>query len=389
VTGYHEHFVRRASAAQRRHLSDDALLVHIKVIHAETHGIYGWPRTWKELLAKGIRVGKERVRKLMQLHGIRAKGKRRFKVTTDSNHNLPIAPNLLDRQFTVAEPDKVWVGDITYIATDEGWLFLAVVIDLFSRQVVGWSLRQDMTRDIVIDALRMAWFKRRPSKHAGLIFHSDRGSQYASQDFRDVLTEYGITASMSRRGNCWDNACSETLFGSLKVERLHGQRFATRRQAKDEAIAWLLWYNQTRLYSISTSAEAQALGRRSAGRAFVTVALAMRSAPSAHRAKCFRPRESHVRGNSNSCIPTRGRISPVPGSRSECHFRTGVGSGVEMKRATLRWLSLLLNQHLRSLVLAEWTAARAAIRQRLGKSSNVAESRMLPRFPAHQHVQPR
>ena len=140
-------------------------------------------------------------------------------------------------------------GDITYIATDEGWLFLAVVIDLFSRQVVGWTLRQDMTRDIVIDALRMAWFKRHPSKQAGLIFHSDRGSQYASHDFREVLKEYGITSSMSRRGNCWDNACSETLFGSLKVERLHGQRFETRRHAMDETIAWLLWYNSTRLHS--------------------------------------------------------------------------------------------------------------------------------------------
>ena len=128
-------------------------------------------------------------------------------------------------------------------------LFLAVVIDLFSRQVVGWSLRQDMTRDIVIDALRMAWFKRHPAKDAGLIFHSDRGSQYASKDFRDVLADYGITASMSRRGNCWDNACSETLFGSLKVERLHGQHFKTRRQAMDEVVAWMLWYNRTRLHS--------------------------------------------------------------------------------------------------------------------------------------------
>ena len=168
---------------------------------------------------------------------IRAKGKRRFKVTTDSKHDLPISPNLLNREFTVTEPDKVWAGDLTYIATDQGWLFLAVVIDLFSRQVVGWSLRPDMTRDIVIDALRMAWFKRHPRKRAGLIFHSDRGSQYASKDFRDVLTEYGITSSMSRKGNCWDNACGETLFGSLKVERLHGQRFETRRQAKDETIA--------------------------------------------------------------------------------------------------------------------------------------------------------
>ena len=124
-----------------------------------------------------------------------------------------------------------------------------MVIDLFSRQVVGWSLRGDMTRDIVIDALRMAWFKRHPGKHAGLIFHSDRGSQYASEDFCGLLAQYGITASMSRRGNCWDNACSETLFGSLKVERLHGQRFITRRQAKDEVIDWILWYNHSRLHS--------------------------------------------------------------------------------------------------------------------------------------------
>ena len=239
VAGYHEHFVRRASAAQRRHLSDDAMLVHIKVLHVQMRGSYGWPRIWRELLAGGIRVGKERVQKLMQRHCIRAKGKRRFKVTTDSNHDVPIAPNVLNREFAVAEPDRVWVGEITYIARDEGWLFVAVVIDLFSRQVVGWSLRDDMTSIIVIDALRMAWFKRHPSKQAGLIFHSDRGSQYASKDFRDVLKGYGITASMSRRGNCWD-ACSETLFGSLKVERLYGQQFASRRQARNETIEWLL-----------------------------------------------------------------------------------------------------------------------------------------------------
>ena len=204
VAGFHEHFVRRASAVQRRHLSNDAPLVHIKAIHAETRGGYGWPRIWKEVLARGIRVGKCRVQKLMQLHGIRAKGKRRFKLTTDSKHDLAFLLNLLDRQFDVAELDKIWAGDITHIATDEGWLFLAVVIDLFSRQVVGWSLRADMTRDIVVDALRMAWFKRHPSKQAGLIFHSDRGSQYASNDFKDVLTQYGITSSMSRKGNCRD-----------------------------------------------------------------------------------------------------------------------------------------------------------------------------------------
>ena len=252
VAGYHEHFVRSASAAQRCHLSDDALLVHIKTIYAQSRGAYGWPRIWKSLLANGVSVGKDRVQKLMKLHGIRAKGKRRFKVTTNSNHDLPIAANLLDRNFAVAQPDRAWVGDITYIWTDEGWLFLAVVVDLFSRQVVGGSLRNDMTASLVIDALRMAWFRRHPAKGTGLIFHSDRGSQYASKDFRAALNQYHITASMSRRGNCWDNACSETLFGSLKVERLYGQRFVTRRQARDETIAWLLWYNKDRLHSTLT-----------------------------------------------------------------------------------------------------------------------------------------
>ena len=155
----------------------------------------------------------------------------------------------LNRKFTVAAPNQAWVGDLTYIATEEGWLFLAVVIDLFSRKVVGWSMRQDMQRDLVIDALEMAWFKRNPGKLAGLIFHSDRGSQYASDDFREVLKEHGITPSMSRKGNCWDNACSETLFGSLKVERLYGRRFETIREAKDETISWLLWYNRTRMHS--------------------------------------------------------------------------------------------------------------------------------------------
>jgi transposase InsO family protein len=249
VSGYHAHLARQASVAPRRHLSDTALLVHIKAVHSRTRGSYGRPRILRELRNEGVRVGKQRLQTLMHRHGIRARGKRRFKVTTDSNHDLPIAANLLNRQFTVDAPDKAWVGDITYIHTDEGWLFLAVVIDLFSRQVVGWSMREDMTREIVIDALRMAWFKRHPGKQAGLLFHSDRGSQYASEDFRTVLKDYGISASMSRRGNCWDNACSETLFGSLKVERLYGQRFLTRRHAKDETLAWLLWYNQSRLHS--------------------------------------------------------------------------------------------------------------------------------------------
>jgi len=249
VAGYHEHIARRLTVARRRHLSDQALLVHIRAVFAAHRGAYGWPRIWRQLRAEGIRVGKLRVQQLMQRHGIRARGKRRFRVTTDSRHGLPIAPNLLNRNFTVAAPNQVWAGDMTYIPTEEGWLFLAVVLDLFSRRIVGWSLREDMRSELVVDALRMAWLQRSPDRTTELIFHSDRGSQYASSDFNQVLNECSIQPSMSRKGNCWDNACSETLFASLKVERLHGQRFQTIRQAKDETLDWLLWYNRTRLHS--------------------------------------------------------------------------------------------------------------------------------------------
>jgi putative transposase len=249
VAGYHEHMARRLTIARRRHLSDEALLVHIRAVFAAHRGAYGWPRIWRQLRAEGVRVGKLRVQQLMQRHGIRARGKRRFRVTTDSRHGLPIAPNLLNRNFTVAAPNRVWAGDMTYIQTEEGWLFLAVVLDLFSRRIVGWSLREDMRSELVVDALRMAWLQRSPNRRTELIFHSDRGSQYASYDFNQVLNECSIQPSMSRKGDCWDNACSETLFASLKVERLHGQRFQTIRQAKDETLDWLLWYNRTRLHS--------------------------------------------------------------------------------------------------------------------------------------------
>ena len=249
VAGYHEHMARRLTIARRRHLSDEALLVHIHAVFAAHRAAYGWPRIWRQLRAEGVRVGKLRVQQLMQRHGIRARGKRRFRVTTDSRHGLPIAPNLLNRNFTVAAPNRVWAGDMTYIQTEEGWLFLAVVLDLFSRRIVGWSLREDMRSELVVDALRMAWLQRSPNRKTELIFHSDRGSQYASSDFNQVLNESSIRPSMSRKGDCWDNACLETLFASLKVERLHGQRFQTIRQAKDETLDWLLWYNRTRLHS--------------------------------------------------------------------------------------------------------------------------------------------
>ena len=191
TSGYFEHQRRRQTSQPSQpgggRLSNEALVAHIRAIHAEVKGEYGWPRVWKELLARGIRVGKARVQRLMHTHGIKARSKRKFVVTTDSKHDLPIAENLVARDFTPTAPDRVWTSDITYIATDEGWLYLAAVIDLFSRQVVGRSLKEDMTRDFVIDAMRMAWVQA-TSEHAGRadppIFHIGRGRRYASQDFR-------------------------------------------------------------------------------------------------------------------------------------------------------------------------------------------------------------
>ena len=184
---------------------------------------------------------------LMKDNGLRARGKRRFRVTTDSSHGLPVSPNLLQRQFNVALPNRVWTGDVTYIWTAEGWVYLAVVIELHSRQIVGFAMDATMTRQLVIDALRMAWFRRKPP--SGLIFHSDRGSQYASGDFQTQLAAFSMQGSMSRKGDCWDNAVTETLFGSLKVERLHDMAFATRRAAKDEVMNWIQFYNSKRLHS--------------------------------------------------------------------------------------------------------------------------------------------
>jgi transposase InsO family protein len=251
ASGYRQHRARQTERTgpvqSGRRIGDVALLVHLKAIFNEMKGAYGWPRIWRELSARGIQTGKERVRKLMKVHGLRGRGKRKFKATTNSSHGLPVSPNLLERRFTVEAPNRVWAGDITYVWTKEGWLYLAVVIDLFSRQVVGFAMSERMTRQLVIDALRMAWFRRRPTN--GLIFHSDRGSQYASGDFQKQLVTFGMKGSMSRKGDCWDNAVTETLFGSLKVERLHGMHFATRRQAKDEVIDWLQFYNHRRLHS--------------------------------------------------------------------------------------------------------------------------------------------
>jgi len=251
ASGFHQWKQRQTakepSKAQRRGMSNDALLAHIKAIHAEVKGEYGWPRMWKELLARGMRVGKERVRKLMKQHGIRARTKRKFKATTNSAHNLPVAANLVARNFAPTRPNETWTSDITYIDTAEGWLYLAVMLDLFSRQVVGWAIAPRMTSELVIDALRMAWFRRKPAK--GLIVHTDRGSQYCGKDFQRALKAYGMVSSMSRKGDCWDNAPTESLWGSLKRARLHGKRFETRQAAQSEVMDWLAFYNATRLHS--------------------------------------------------------------------------------------------------------------------------------------------
>ena len=229
-------------------LSDGALLAKIREIHQETKAAYGSPRIFLELKARGIPVSKGRVERLMRENGLRARHKRRFKATTDSKHTLPVAPNLLDRNFETAHPDQVWTADITYIATGEGWLYLAIVLDLYTRQIVGWAMRERMSKDLVIDALRMAWFRRRPPP--GLMHHSDRGSQYCSHEFQQQLGDYGMLASMSRKGNCWDNAPSESFFNSLKNERVHGARYETRDAARADIFDYIeVFYNRFRRHS--------------------------------------------------------------------------------------------------------------------------------------------
>jgi putative transposase len=249
VSGFHQHLARRREIARRRHLSDEALLVHPRIICGQSRRL----RMAAHLAATACsRHSRWQAAGATADAEARYSGSRQAALSRCHHRQQSRSSDCAEcarSQVHCAAPNQAWVGDFTYIATEEGWLFLAVVIDLFSRKVVGWSMRPDMQRSLVIDALEMAWFKRNPGTQAGLIFHSDRGSQYASDDFSEVLKEHGITPSMSRKGNCWDNACSETLFASLKVERLHGQRFQTIREAKDETISWLLWYNRTRMHS--------------------------------------------------------------------------------------------------------------------------------------------
>ena len=239
---------KRGGIPSSKRLSDAQLIALIGSIHAEYKGVYGSPRMVKELHARGLPASKSRVERLMRENGIRAKHKRRYKVTTDSKHVMPVAPNLLDRDFTPPEPNKVWTSDITYLWTTEGWLYLAVVIDLFNREVVGWSIQPRMNVDMVTDALRMAWFRRKPAK--GLIHHSDRGSQYAAGVFQDALRDYGMVCSMSRKGNCWDNAPTESWFGSFKNERIHGEAYVDKHKMREIVFEYIeVFYNRTRRHS--------------------------------------------------------------------------------------------------------------------------------------------
>jgi putative transposase len=246
VSGYRAW--ERGGSPMRKRLTDPQLLAFIQAIHKELKGAYGSPRMVRELRGRGIPASKPRVERLMRENDIRGRHKRRYKATTDSKHKLPIAENLLDRNFAPAAPNQAWSADITYIWTDEGWLYLAVVLDLFNREIVGWSIKSRMTADIVTDALTMAWFRRRPAP--GLIHHSDRGSQYASHAHRDKLTEYGMRCSMSRKANCWDNAPAESFFNSLKNERVHGARYTTREEAIIDLFEYIeIFYNRSRRHS--------------------------------------------------------------------------------------------------------------------------------------------
>lgn len=224
------------------------LLVLVKSIHQKTRAAYGSRRMSKELTKEGHAVGRYRARSLMKAAQVYAKQRRRYKLTTKSNHGYSISRNMLNREFNVTAPNTIWAGDITHINTYQGWLYLAVVIDLYSRRVIGWSLSERINAELVCDALRMALGRRRPSN--GLMYHSDRGVQYASEEYQGLLKEYGIKASMSRKGNCWDNAVVERFFGSLKSECITGKKYFTRHEAKADIIDYIeMFYNSYRLHS--------------------------------------------------------------------------------------------------------------------------------------------
>jgi putative transposase len=245
ASGYYDWFDRPASLRSCENLE----LTHkIKHIFDEEKSRVGAKRIMKRLRIEGTSVSRHRVARIMQLNGWRAKAARKYKATTNSNHKLPVAPNLLQQNFEASKPDEKYVSDITYIWTDEGWLYLAVVMDLYSRMVVGWALSERMTSALVIDALRMALWRRKMPH--GVIVHSDRGSQYCSHEYQALMRKHGMICSMSKRGDCYDNAAMESWNHSFKVEAVHGEKFATREYAKNHVFDYIdVYYNRKRLHS--------------------------------------------------------------------------------------------------------------------------------------------
>jgi len=238
----------RRSGPSERELANERLLAEIRAIHVENEARYGSPRILDELRERGHEVGKHRVARLMRENGIFGRIRRRFRHTTDSNHKLPVAPNLLEQDFTATAPNQAWVGDITYIWTAEGWAYLAVLLDLYSRRVVGWALRKSLSREVALAALERALTCRRPPP--GLVHHTDRGSQYASHEYRGVLARHGAACSMSAAGNCYDNAVAESFFATLKKELVHGCAFETRSEAYDAISQYIEnYYNAKRRHS--------------------------------------------------------------------------------------------------------------------------------------------
>ena len=232
----------------RRSRENRALEDKIRVFHAASHGIYGAPKIHKDLTDNGIKCSKNRVARIMRSAGIRSRTKKKFKATTDSRHSFPVAPNLLKQEFSVQDTGQVWVADITYIHTGEGWLYLAAILDLGNRKVVGWSASSRMTRQLAIDALDMALGRHTPSN--GLIHHSDRGSQYASNDYQKILRARGIVSSMSRKGNCYDNAVAESFFRWLKTEWVNHHRYRNRSEALSSLFYYIeIFYNRKRRHS--------------------------------------------------------------------------------------------------------------------------------------------
>ena len=244
-SGYYSWHNRGQSARDQERMQ---LIPKVRAIHKKSRSTYGKRRIAEELQSEGISCGEHKASTLMKLAGVQVKQKKKFKATTNSKHNLPVSPNLLKREFDVSQPNITWVGDITYIWTEEGWMYLAVVIDLYSRRVVGWSINNRMTKQLVMDAILMAIWRRKPAP--GLLFHSDRGRQYCSRAFQKLLKTHGIRSSMSRKGDCWDNAVAESFFGTLKSETVFGERFETRVQARRQLIDYIeMFYNSQRRHS--------------------------------------------------------------------------------------------------------------------------------------------